>query len=87
MVYIEELDPVIFCFLQQILYYINLYIDSFKSFRQRLEETENTNPTMQIVIKITDPIKQNRGTNNYSTSIKVTGILIGKDDSYMRIIK
>ena len=57
MFHAEELDPVILCFLQRVLHYVNPYVDGFKSYRRRLEETENTNPTMQMVIKMADPTK------------------------------
>lgn len=82
MFHAEELNPVILRSFQQILHYVNPYVDGFKSCRRRLKKTENTNPTMQMVIKMADPTKQNWGTHNHPTSTEVAGILIGKDELY-----
>ncbi len=42
---------------------------------------------MQIVIKMIDPTKWNRGTHNHSTFIEVAGILIGKNNLYADVIE
>lgn len=57
MFYVKELDSTILRFFQQVFNYINLYINSFKSYKQKLGETKNINPIMCIVIKMADSTK------------------------------
>lgn len=84
---IKESDPTIVYSLQCILHYINPYINGFNLCRQRLNETEDINPTMYMIIKIAYPTKQNRDIYNYLTSTEITSILISENDSYKDIIK
>lgn len=87
MIYIEKLDVTIFCFFQRVIYYVNLYVDGFKSCGQKLEETENTNPIICMVIKMVDPIKPNQDTHNHLSSIEVARIFIGENNSYSGVIE
>lgn len=48
--YIKKLDLIILEFFQQVLHNINLYFDSFKFCKQKLEEKENTNFTKRTYI-------------------------------------
>lgn len=68
-------------------YNVNFHIDSFKSYKQRLKETENTNSIIQIVIKIADFKKQNQDIYNCLTLIEVLEIFINKNDLYTGIIE